>query len=173
MTSLKICGLFVPLLLAVGCSSTSQTSPSQAAEDNPPAQTANAAPAPPQPAEPAQSAQSGSTQPSPEAVLVYFSEGSATLDPSAQPLVDYTARLFREGNPFVMTVVGHTDSVGQDYSNLVLSARRAAAVKQALVARGIPADRLQIQAVGVSDPAVQGSDESADAQNRRVRITWK
>lgn len=176
MTSLKICGLFVPLLLAVGCSSTSQTPPSQGAEDNPPAQTANAAPAPPpnpQPAEPAPTAQSGSTQPSPEAVLVYFSEGSAELDPSAQPLVDYTARLFREGNPFVMTVVGHADSVGQDYSNLILSARRAAAVKQALVARGIPADRLQIQAVGISDPAVQGSDESADAQNRRVRITWR
>jgi outer membrane protein OmpA-like peptidoglycan-associated protein len=174
MTSLKICGLFVPLLLAVGCSSTSQTPPSQGAEDNPPAQTANAAPAPnPPPAQPAPTAQSGSTQPSPEAVLVYFSEGSAELDPSAQPLVDYTARLFREGNPFVMTVVGHTDRVGQDYSNLILSARRAAAVKQALVARGIPADRLQIQAVGISDPAVQGSDESADAQNRRVRITWK
>jgi outer membrane protein OmpA-like peptidoglycan-associated protein len=169
MKSLKICGLFVPVLLAVGCSSASQNPPPQAAQDDQPAQTAQAEPAPPTP----QPAQSGSTQPAPEAVLIYFSEGSASLDPSAQPLIDYTARLFREGNPFVMTVAGHADSVGQDFSNLVLSARRARSIKEALVARGIPADRLQIQALGVSDPAVQGSDESADAQNRRVRITWK
>jgi outer membrane protein OmpA-like peptidoglycan-associated protein len=165
MKSPKIIGLFVPLLLAAGCSST---------PDNPP-QTAQAPPpaVSPPPAAAAPAAQSGSTQPAPEDVLVYFPVGSAALDPTAQPLIDYTARLFREGNPFVMTVAGHTDSVGQDYPNLILSARRAEVVKQALIAHGIPAERLQIQALGKSDPAVQGDDESADAQNRRVRITWK
>jgi outer membrane protein OmpA-like peptidoglycan-associated protein len=116
-------------------------------------------------------AQSGST--GPEDVLIYFASGSAVLDPKAESQIDYTARLFREGNPFVMTVAGHTDAVGEDYPNLLLSARRAETVKQALIARGIPAERLQIQALGESDPAVPGRDDTADAKNRRVRITWK
>ncbi len=155
--------VFSLVFLAAGCTTAPETPP----------QTAQVQPAPVVAPQPEPTAQSGSTQPAPEDVLVFFPTGSAALDPKAESQIDYTARLFREGNPFVMTVAGHTDSVGQDYPNLILSARRAEAVKQALISRGIPAERLQIQALGESDPAVQGRDEDADAKNRRVRITWK
>jgi OOP family OmpA-OmpF porin len=64
----------------------------------------------------------------------------AALDPQAeQVVVDQAARLYPEGNPHVMLVVGHTDTKGDELYNLYLSARRAGAVKGTLAARGIPA----------------------------------
>jgi OOP family OmpA-OmpF porin len=158
MKFLNKIGVLPLLFLAAGC----ETSP-----ENPPQAVLAPPPAPaPQPV-----AQSGST--APDDVQVYFATGSAALNPEAQSQIDYTARLFREGNPFVMTVAGHTDSVGEDLPNLMLSARRAEAVKQALISRGIPAERLQTQALGQSDPAVPVGNDTAEAKNRRVRITWK
>ncbi|MGI4802623.1 MAG: OmpA family protein, partial [Janthinobacterium lividum] len=65
----------------------------------------------------------------------------------------------------------HSDGTGNEYANVVLSARRAQAAKVALVARGIPADRMVISAYGVSQP-IDGSDPKAPA-NRRVVITWR
>ena len=69
-----------------------------------------------------------------------------------------------------MFVAGYSDTLGDDYYNLLLSARRAQAVKEGLVARGIPADRLLLQAYGTSEPASNG-DQGAD--NRRVVVTWR
>jgi OOP family OmpA-OmpF porin len=167
MKLVRYAGMMLPVALAAACSSNTEP------QRQTPVAVAPSAPANPSPvaAAPPPTAQSGSA--SPEAVLVYFKEGEATLDGSAQPLIDYTARLYREGNPFVMTVAGYTDATGADYTNLVLSARRADAVKQALVARGIPAERLQMQALGKSDPAVQTPDNASEPQNRRVRVTWR
>ena len=69
-----------------------------------------------------------------------------------------------------MFVAGYSDSLGDDYHNLILSARRAQTVKEGLVARGIPADRLLLQAYGTSEP-VSNNDKAAD--NRRVVVSWR
>ena len=61
--------------------------------------------------------------------------------------------------------------VGSEFNNLLLSARRAEAVKQGLLARGIPADRVKVQALGASDP-VNASDPTSP-ENRRVVIQWR
>lgn len=104
-------------------------------------------------------------------IEITFPDGGARLTPDAAKQLDVAARLFRDANPVLMFSSGYADNQGDEYSNLLLSARRAQAVKKALVARGIPADRLLLQAFGTSDPA-NASDPNA-AANRRVVVTWR
>jgi peptidoglycan-associated lipoprotein len=66
-----------------------------------------------------------------------------------------------------VTVEGHCDERGTREYNLALGNRRATAVKNALVALGIPAARIQTISYGKERPAVVGSNEAAWAQNRR------
>ncbi len=104
-------------------------------------------------------------------VEITFPEGGAMLTPEANGKLDLAARLYRDANPVAMFTTGYTDRSGDEYKNILLSARRAEAVKRALVERGIPADRLLIQALGESDLA-DPADPMA-AANRRVIITWR
>ena len=104
-------------------------------------------------------------------VEVVFPKGSATLTPDADKQLDTAARLFRDANPVLMFTTGYSDRTGDEFSNLLLSARRAQAVKRGLVARGIPPERLLIQAMGESEPA--NSTDPAAPENRRVTITWR
>jgi peptidoglycan-associated lipoprotein len=86
-------------------------------------------------------------------------EGRATLGRQAEWLKKY---------PNVsVTVEGHADERGTREYNLALGERRATAVKNYLVANGIPSNRIQTVSYGKERPAVLGSDESAWAQNRR------
>ena len=104
-------------------------------------------------------------------IQIAFPDGGATITPAAAKQLDLAARLFRDANPVLMFTSGYADNTGDEYTNLLLSARRAQAVKEGLVARGIPADRLLLQAFGTSDPA-DPADPSA-AANRRVVVTWR
>ncbi len=108
----------------------------------------------------------------PTDLQVFFDTGSSALTDAASRTLDQAARLYREGDPigsFVIT--GYADSSGGEYANLLLSGRRALAAKEALVARGIPAARLQLQAIGSSLP---GDPKAAQPENnRRVVITWR
>ena len=104
-------------------------------------------------------------------VDIVFPLGAATLTPEANKQLDVAARLYRDAHPVLMFTTGYTDRSGDEYQNVLLSARRAETVKRALVARGIPADRLLIQALGESELADTANPDSPD--NRRVVITWR
>ncbi len=104
-------------------------------------------------------------------VEIVFPLGGTRLTPEANKQLDLAARLFRDANPVLMFTTGHTDRSGDEYANILLSARRAQAVKRGLVARGIPADRLLIQALGESELA--NVNDPLAAENRRVTITWR
>lgn len=104
-------------------------------------------------------------------IVVDFAPGGATLAPDAQAQLDVAARLFRDVNPVAMFAIGTSDPTGDEFANIVLSARRALVVKRALIARGIPADRLRIQALGASDPP--NTQDLAAPENRRVVVQWR
>ena len=104
-------------------------------------------------------------------VVVTFPQGATALTPDANRQLDLAARLFRDANPVVMFTSGYADRRGNEYGSLLISARRALAVKQALVARGIPADRLLLQAFGQSELA--NTADPLAPENRRVVITWR
>ncbi len=102
---------------------------------------------------------------------ILFNSGSAVLAESSGPVLDELAAdlaLCPEG---LVYVEGHTDSDGAEDLNLALSVSRAEAVVDALVARGVSADRLYAAGYGESLPV--GSNETADGkrQNRRIAFT--
>ena len=69
-----------------------------------------------------------------------------------------------------MVVEGHTDSQGSASSNQDLSQRRAEAVRDYLVSRGIAGDRLTAQGFGPSRPIADNGTAEGRANNRRVEI---
>ena len=88
------------------------------------------------------------------------SEGMATLDGQAQWLLtnaDYLA-----------VIEGHADEQGTREYNVALGARRANAVREYLISRGVPSSRLRTVSYGKERPVAVCSDESCYSQNRRA-----
>ena len=137
-----------------------------------------AAPTAPQPAQSAPQTAPDTTAPGyippdQEGLKVYFESGSAAVRGEQRAVLDQAARLFREGSPIVMILSGNADTVGLPDSNLSLSIRRAQAVADGLVARGIPAQRLQVLGRGNSELVVPTDNGVANPENRSVTINWR
>jgi outer membrane protein OmpA-like peptidoglycan-associated protein len=109
----------------------------------------------------------------PAPLVVYFDMGSATIRNQDKAVLDHASRAFNEGKPIVMILTGTADRTGDPAVNLELSELRAAAVLRGLIARGIPADRFQVLAKGETELPVPTNAGVAEAQNRRVEITWR
>jgi outer membrane protein OmpA-like peptidoglycan-associated protein len=109
----------------------------------------------------------------PAPLVVYFDIGSTTIRKEDRVVLDHASRAYSEGKPIVMILTGTADRTGDAQVNLEISQRRAAAVLQGLLARGIPADRFQVLAKGETELAVPTNAGVAELQNRRVEITWR
>jgi outer membrane protein OmpA-like peptidoglycan-associated protein len=109
----------------------------------------------------------------PAPLVVYFDLGSAAIRSDDKVVLDHASRAFNEGKPIVMILTGTADRTGDAAVNLELSQLRAAAVLKGLIARGIPADRFQVLAKGETELPVPTNPGVAEAQNRRVEITWR
>ena len=106
-------------------------------------------------------------------LVLLFGPGSAALGAQNEAILDKASRLYREGRPIVMIVAGSSDTTGSAARNLLLSQERADAVARGMAARGIPPERTQILAKGVTALPVPTGPGVAEAQNRRVEITWR
>ncbi|MEO1203931.1 MAG: OmpA family protein [Pseudomonadota bacterium] len=69
-----------------------------------------------------------------------------------------------------ITIVGHSDSVGDPAFNLDLSRRRAGAVARFLTDRGVAADRLEVRGAGASEPVADNATSYGRRQNRRIEF---
>ena len=99
---------------------------------------------------------------------VNFDFDSAELTVSARSTLNRQAA-FLSLNPELMLVIeGHADERGTREYNLALGDRRATAVRDYLVAKGINSARVRTVSYGKERPAVAGSDEAAWAKNRRA-----
>jgi OmpA-OmpF porin, OOP family len=103
---------------------------------------------------------------------VNFPFDSATLDDAAmQVLDDVAATLASKSNQNLQVQIGgHTDVVGSEAYNIMLSQQRAEAVRQYLVGRGVAAERLTAEGFGTSQPIASNDSEEGRAQNRRVEF---
>ncbi len=94
-----------------------------------------------------------------------FDFDSSTLKPGAYAEIDRVANVLVQYPETMIRVEGHTDSKGSEAYNQRLSERRAEAVKNALVQRGVNPARIQTIGYGESQPI-----SSVDALNRRVAV---
>lgn len=101
---------------------------------------------------------------------IFFESGRSELLPASNAALDQAALLMRQQPALSLDVVGHTDSQGSAPDNLALSRQRAQAVADALVARGIAADRLGVKGMGQEQPVADNGSEAGRARNRRVEL---
>jgi peptidoglycan-associated lipoprotein len=101
---------------------------------------------------------------------VFFEFDRSDITSEAQQILQRQASWLQHYPNVSVTIEGHCDERGTREYNLALGERRAAAVKNVLVAAGIPASRISTISYGKERPIVVGSNEEAWAQNR-VAIT--
>jgi OmpA-OmpF porin, OOP family len=142
-----------------------------AAPAQPAAPAAPAAPATPAPA----------ARPAPasvrQAVVIQadalFDFDKSVLRPDGRKSIDDAAAKLKGVDLELVIATGHTDSVGSDAYNQRLSERRAAAVKEYLVSKGIPASKITTIGKGESQPVATNKTDEGRQKNRRVDIEFK
>lgn len=143
------------------------TSEPEAAPPAAPAPTAQA-PAPPAP-QPA---------PTPKRIVlrgVNFDYNKSNIKSEFVPILDEAAQTLKDNPDINVRVAGHTDSIGTDEYNQRLSERRAQAVKQYLVSKGIASSRLSTEGRGEQEPISPNTKDGRDnpdgrAMNRRAEL---
>jgi outer membrane protein OmpA-like peptidoglycan-associated protein len=101
---------------------------------------------------------------------VLFASGKSVLLPGAQTGLDQVADALKAQEDNKILIEGHTDSKGNDASNLALSKARAEAVQSYLATHGIAADRMTANGLGASRPVADNNTAEGRANNRRVEI---
>ncbi|MGH6931179.1 MAG: OmpA family protein [Dongiaceae bacterium] len=108
----------------------------------------------------------------PRTYIVLFDFDKADIRPDGQAVIDQVlADAAAEGlDSVAISTTGHADRSGSEDYNLALSLRRADAVREALVAGGVPAEAITVAGRGESEPAVPTADGVREQANRRVEI---
>ncbi|HSM51847.1 MAG TPA: OmpA family protein, partial [Thermoanaerobaculia bacterium] len=101
---------------------------------------------------------------------IEFDLDSAAIRPESGAVLDDVARALAAHPEWRLAIEGHTDATGTAAHNQELSAARAAAVRDALAARGVSAERLRTLGFGSSRPVSDNATALGRARNRRVEI---
>src|SRR5690349_12787190 len=102
--------------------------------------------------------------------FLFFDPGSARLSADSLAILDNAARAVERLDTRRVEIEAHTDRAGAAAANLALALRRAEAVRDALVARGVRPEILTLVARGEAEPLVETADGVAEPQNRFVAI---
>jgi outer membrane protein OmpA-like peptidoglycan-associated protein len=104
---------------------------------------------------------------------ILFATDSAVLGSDARASLEQAAQVFAEYPKTAIVIQGHTDSTGTEEHNQSLSERRATAVRNYLVQRGIDSARMVAIGYGESQPIAANDTPDGRQQNRRVDILLK
>lgn len=99
---------------------------------------------------------------------VLFAVDTSTITPEGKTILDGQAQWLLANTDYRSVIEGHADEQGTREYNLALGFRRANAVREYLVSRGVPANRLEVTSYGKERPIEVCSNESCYAQNRRA-----
>jgi outer membrane protein OmpA-like peptidoglycan-associated protein len=99
-----------------------------------------------------------------------FEGGSSELSPTQLTKLAAVAERMKRDPATKLTIEGHSDDTGVPAHNQRISDERAAAVRDALVKRGVANERLELVGYGADRPSVPGTSDAARAMNRRVEL---
>lgn len=99
---------------------------------------------------------------------VFFGFDRSNLSAEAVKVLRVQADYLKANPEKKIVIEGHTDDRGTREYNLALGERRAVAVKNYLISRGVDANRVRVISYGRERPAVVGANEAAWSQNRRA-----
>lgn len=103
---------------------------------------------------------------------VLFSSGRADLQPGGVRAAQQLAQVLKQYPERRVLVEGFTDNVGGEAMNQALSQRRAEAFRNALLAAGVSADRIEVRGHGEELPVADNSTAAGRQQNRRVEVLF-
>lgn len=101
---------------------------------------------------------------------INFDFDKATLRPESEEYLDKFLTILHKFPTIQLTIIGHTDNVGDPQYNLVLSKKRAESVAEYFIKHGIAAERLHCYGYGSRQPLVENKSKDARAMNRRVEF---
>jgi len=102
---------------------------------------------------------------------IYFETGKSELLELSFVELNTLFNILKSNPNMIIQISGYTDNIGNEQYNLVLSEKRANAVKEYLSGRGIDKNRIIAKGYGSSSPKVSNDTEEGRAQNRRVEFT--
>jgi outer membrane protein OmpA-like peptidoglycan-associated protein len=101
---------------------------------------------------------------------VHFANAKFRVLPDSFPLLDQVVQALNDFPKLRVSIEGHTDNVGGEPNNLRLSQRRAEAVLDYLVSKGISPERLQAVGFGATKPVASNKTVKGKAKNRRTEF---
>jgi outer membrane protein OmpA-like peptidoglycan-associated protein len=101
---------------------------------------------------------------------IFFDTGKADLKSGAKTTLTRIAEQLKNNSDVRISVEGHTDNTGSSEKNVTLSEKRANAVRDFLIANGVPADRIVSSGKGAADPVASNKTAAGRLQNRRVEL---
>ena len=101
---------------------------------------------------------------------ILFDTGKSDLKAEAKTNLSQMAEIMKKYPENVLTINGYTDNTGKDTLNSALSAKRAVAVKNQLVASGLPENVIATKGLGPANPIADNKNADGRKQNRRVEI---
>lgn len=107
----------------------------------------------------------------PARFILYFKHDSDDLTPESEALISEVFRTVRDRGATVISIIGHTDTVGARDYNYELSLGRAKKVASLLASQGMGKNVLEIESHGKDNLLVKTGDQVPEPRNRRVEIT--
>lgn len=101
---------------------------------------------------------------------LYFASYQTTILPESEGALQQLYTMLAENPEVRIRIIGHTDDVGSDKDNQILSEGRAKSVRQAMIDRGIDATRIEFEGRGEKEPVASNKTEEGRAKNRRVEF---
>lgn len=101
---------------------------------------------------------------------IYYMSGKDVIQKVSYPKLDVVVKVLKTDPALHISIEGHTDNKGNAATNLKLSAKRADAVKNYLIKKGISADRIASQGFGDAKPVAPNTTPAGRTKNRRVEL---
>jgi outer membrane protein OmpA-like peptidoglycan-associated protein len=102
---------------------------------------------------------------------LFFATNKTHILPQSEQAMADLAQFLLENAGVTIHIVGHTDNVGSNYDNQILSEGRANAVRADLIQRGIDASRITAEGKGETEPVADNDTDEGRQLNRRVEFT--